>query len=299
MELALTPMTFIIGLFFTITHVLLFLKKVIKSTSIFTLEESPIHVIRKRRLLILFKVITLIGLITFFGFGLKVDHPVLYRSVKINGNALLLAYLDVFNTVLLKSMVFLSISMMIPLLYKFPDTRVKSIIFYSVIRLLIYPSFLIYFSRFNYFRFFFTDLIELPESVLLILIFISLLQKIKRHKTSGNLFEQYESIYIYRRCKSSCFLFMTGLLLEVVYYFTLVFLSIGQVHLKYLMDFLMIFRLIYILIILSAITNVIYSKEQPIHDTLVSMYKMRLEMEDESQEERKRIKKNDFYKLTL
>lgn len=67
----------------------------------------------------------------------------------------------------------------------------------------------------------------------------------------------------------------------------------------HLMDVLMICKVIYTNLALLGVSNIIFSKEQPIYDTLVNMYKIRLEMEEETSTERKRFKKNDMYRLTI
>ncbi|KAF9763426.1 hypothetical protein NGRA_1263 [Nosema granulosis] len=300
MELTLSPLAFILGMFVTVTHSLVFAGRVAKKARSLNPEQSPIHIVRKRRVLIFFVFLTLIGLLIFNAMGMFAGYPVKYRSIDYDEKSLLMVYLECFTSCLVKTMIFFSLSMIIPLVYKHSHSRSSSFLVYSIIRLFIYPYLLISLSRYKYFSLYLTDLLEFSESFLLLFFFLTIVLRIGRRKETHNLFVQYETIFIYRKTKACCLFFIFQTVSELTYYFCLsIFMIRGQTTVYYLMDFLMFCKIIYTNIALLGVANVIFSKEQPIYDTLVNMYKMRLEMEEEVSDERKRFKKEDIYRLTI
>lgn len=300
MELTLSPLTFILGMFITVSHALYFVSRMIKESRKLYSEQSPDCVIRKRKFLILCMFVTLVALLAFNSMGMFEGYPLKYRSVTYEGRTSLMVYLECLTTSLIKTMIFFSISMIIPLVYKYPESRSRSILLYSLLRIIFYPYLLATFKNYKYFSLYFTDLLEFSESILLLFLFINILSRITRRKETHDLFVQYETIFIYRKTKSCCFFFIFQTLLELTYYFCLsIFMIRGQDDVPHLMDVLMICKVIYTNLALLGVSNIIFSKEQPIYDTLVNMYKIRLEMEEETSTERKRFKKNDMYRLTI
>ncbi len=300
MELTLSPLTFIFGMFITVSHALYFVSRMLKESRKFYSEQSSDSVIRKRRFLILFMVVTLTSLLAFNSMGMFEGYPLKYRSVAFNDRTTFMVYLECLTTSLIKTMIFFSVSMIVPLIYNNSKTRSRSILTYSIIRLIFYPYLLVTFHNYKYFSLYFTDLLELSESIFLLYLFISIISRISRRKETHDLFVQYETVFIYRKTKSCCLFFIFQTLLEITYYFCLsIYMVRGEDDVAYLMDILMICKVIYIHLGLVGVSNIIFSKEQPIYDTLANMYKIRLEMEEDVPAERKRFKKNDMYRLSL
>ncbi|WUR03293.1 uncharacterized protein VNE69_04119 [Vairimorpha necatrix] len=283
MKLIISPQPHYFAMLLSLTNILFFTKKISKNittNSYINQDKSTRH---KKTLLMFTLYLTLLFFIlysfssSFIGYR---KNQIIYRSIQSNDYYDILKYIEIIYETLLKSSLFLTLVIFIPLVFTKNniDLIINFILIYSGIRIISYPLLIHILREYSYFSTFILEIFQISETLLLIFVFVKILNN-KKIVEDCNLIETYEHEYIYLKIIKKCKFIIGELGLELVYRIVLVYFMINNIeNINKWMNIIYIMKIGYIQMMIMSVETVIFCKEQETFDNLMNFTEVHNEL---------------------
>lgn len=282
MELYISPLPHLFSVFIFLAYLMYFTKKVskeLRSTSFICQEK---HLRRKKIILTFMLFLTLISTLAYNTFAAFIGcrkSILMYRSANTNEIYEILKYLEIFSETILKSSLFFSLIILLPLVNsRTPNEKIKFLYFYSFVRIPLYLLILMLLKDYQYFKMFVLEILQISDAYLLVTLFMEICIK-KKVVEDFNLIETYEHEYIYLKVIKKCKIIIVEILLEILSRSFLIYIMVSQVSNTILyMTLLYIIKVMYMQFMIKSMISVIFCKEQEMFNNLINFTEVKEEL---------------------
>lgn len=274
MELIIHTLPLTISLILTLLSSLKIIKTITLNLNTPSFKHQNILIKNKKKFLLFITLLTLFLLILYLSITLIYSYNpgyTIYRSIKYSPTQNILTHIELLTQSLLNSIMFYTLSLIIPLLTKNNVLFTEYTTIYAFIRLIYYPLINLFLNQYYFTKIFIIEIFNLSENFLLFCIFFKLFFY-KRNVVEYNLISVYEYEYVFLKmkfkCKKGCFMVFFGFLCNCFNIYFMVCLNV-----KIGFDFLFLCCVFFKVWVVFWVFGVVFCKEQETFDNLINFVK--------------------------